>query len=539
MVLPLPRQKRWKLIAAYALLLVASHLFRIVKPASIPMLPDSRRMDVVDLATKQPVSIAFREFGDSPDQSRPTVILIHGSPGRRTNFAKVAPKLAEKYRVIVPDLPGFGDSTRDVPDYSVRAHAASVLLLMDKMNIRRAHLVGYSMGGGVVLNCADLAPERVASITMLSAIGAQEMELFGDYTFNHLIHGAQLSLFWVLRNFLPHFGVLDGDGNPMYYARNFFDTDQRPLRGVLERYAGPMFIFHGTRDFLVPVEAAREHARLVPQSEVKILDDEDHFTVFTHPDLVTSELDRFVAAVEAGKAAVRATATAERVAAAQKPFDTANLPKPMGLTAVIFFCLIALGTFFSEDVTCITVGTLAAQGRVGFLFVVVACITGIVISDVLIFLTGRFVGRAAVTRAPFKWIIKPDALEKGSRWFGRRGMIVVIFSRCIPGMRVPTYFTAGILKTSFAKFTLYLVTGSLMWTPFLVFCSGKFGAAIIQSAVMKGNALFPKLVVAGVVGFFVVRLGMALSTANGRHHIRARLKRWKKRFIRSGDSTAA
>ncbi len=526
----LPR-KRWILLAVYGLILCASHLYSAFRPATVKPLPDSRYAKVVDPATNQPVTVAFREFGDSPDPARPTIILIHGSPGRRTNFAKVAPKLAEKYRVIVPDLPGFGDSTLTVSDYSVRAHAKYVVELMDALHIRRAHLVGYSMGGGVVLNVADLAPERVASISMFSAIGAQEMEMFGDYTFNHLIHGVQLSFIWLIKQVIPHFGLLDGEMNGMYYARNFFDTDQRPLRDILGRYAGPMFIFHGTKDFLVPVEAAREHARLVPQSEVHILENEDHFTVFTNPDLVTKELDRFVTDVEAGKVAVRATATADRVADSKKPFDAANLPKPIGITAAIFFCLIALGTFFSEDITCITVGTLAAQGRVGFAFVVAACILGIFVSDVLIFLTGRYLGRAAVTRAPFKWLIKPDALEKGTRWFHRRGMVVIILSRCIPGMRVPTYFTAGIVHVSPPKFCLFLISGALMWTPFLIFCSGKFGAAVMQSAVMKGNDLFPKLVVAGIVGFVVVRLGMTLSTANGRHHLRARLKRWKKRLF--------
>ncbi len=74
-----------------------------------------------------------------------------------------------------------------------RAHPRYVLAWLDQQHIQRAHLVGFSMGGGVALNLADIAPERVASITMLSAIGMQEMELLGDYHLNHAIHGAQLA----------------------------------------------------------------------------------------------------------------------------------------------------------------------------------------------------------------------------------------------------------------------------------------------------------------------------------------------------------
>lgn len=67
---------------------------------------------------------------------------------------------------------------------------------MDALGIERAHLLGFSMGGGVVLNVADIAPQRVGSITMLSAIGVQEAELLGDYHLNHALHGAQLAAIW-------------------------------------------------------------------------------------------------------------------------------------------------------------------------------------------------------------------------------------------------------------------------------------------------------------------------------------------------------
>jgi pyruvate dehydrogenase E2 component (dihydrolipoamide acetyltransferase) len=79
--------------------------------------------------------------------------------------------------LIAPDLPGFGNSTTTIPDYSIRAHARYVLQMMDAMKVDRFHIVGFSLGGGVALNLANLAPERVKSITMLSAIGVQEMEL--------------------------------------------------------------------------------------------------------------------------------------------------------------------------------------------------------------------------------------------------------------------------------------------------------------------------------------------------------------------------
>jgi pimeloyl-ACP methyl ester carboxylesterase len=55
--------------------------------------------------------------------------------------------------------------------------------LPDALRIRKIQLVAFSMAGGVVLSLADMAPDRVASVLMLSANGVQEQELLGDFVF--------------------------------------------------------------------------------------------------------------------------------------------------------------------------------------------------------------------------------------------------------------------------------------------------------------------------------------------------------------------
>ena len=81
--------------------------------------------------------------------------------------------------------------------------------LLDHLGLRHVHVLGYSMGGGVALSLVDIAPERVASLTLVSAIGVQEMELTGDYYVNHFVHAAQLAALWVAREGIPHMGLLD------------------------------------------------------------------------------------------------------------------------------------------------------------------------------------------------------------------------------------------------------------------------------------------------------------------------------------------
>lgn len=222
------------------------------------------------------------------------VLLVHGSPGSGEVLRTLEGLLSPQFRVIVPDLPGFGASTLDLPDYSFRAHGEYLLELLDALHVPKAQLVGFSMGGGVMLSMAGTAPQRVASIVMLSAIGLQEYELTGSYSVNHLLHGAQLSALWLLWNGFPHFGLFSKFRFTIEFARNFYDSDQRPLRAVLMHYRGPMLIIHGTKDRNVPIAAAREHHRLVPQSEL-IERDDNHFMAFTHPSAFVASLAGFLA----------------------------------------------------------------------------------------------------------------------------------------------------------------------------------------------------------------------------------------------------
>src|SRR5205085_1302510 len=66
------------------------------------------------------IRIAYRESGPS---AAPPVALIHGSPGSSAVFEKLTALLGPEFRIIAPDLPGFGYSTHNIPDYSFRAHA--------------------------------------------------------------------------------------------------------------------------------------------------------------------------------------------------------------------------------------------------------------------------------------------------------------------------------------------------------------------------------------------------------------------------------
>lgn len=513
---------RWRLIAFYLLLVLSAHIWRWWNPAD--NLPDSGfcpacRSVVVpaidgDQRPNGQIRFAYQDRGQSAAPALP-IVLIHGSPGEANDFSRIAPMLENSHRLIIPDLPGFGASTRDIPDYSFRTHAKYLVELLDQLKIERAHFLGFSMGGGVVLSLYDFAPERVASATMLASIGVQEMELLGDYHLNHAVHGLQLGFFWLLREGLPLSPISHVRDFSVSYSRNFYDSDQRPLRALLSRFDEPMLIIHGQHDFLVPVEAAREHHRLAPQSEL-VVSDFDHFMVFNRPDFLAPLLDDFTARVESGKAATRASAKPTRLTASLQPFDNRNLPKFIGVTAFVVVLLLAAATLITEDLTCIAAGVMAAQGRIDFALAAFACFLGIYVGDLLLFLAGRWLGRAALSRAPVKWFVNERAVQQGSEWFEHQGAKVIFISRFLPGARLPTYFAAGALRTSFWKFACYFAVACLVWTPLLVGLAMLLGKGLVESALLAGQGLLLKAFVAAILIYLLIKLLVRLSTWRGR-----------------------
>lgn len=473
------------------------------------------------------VRIAYREIPAESGSDRIPVVLIHGSPGSSDALEKLMGQMRGPRRLIAPDLPGFGDSSGNLPDYSFQAHAAYVWEMLDRLGIQRAHLVGFSMGGGVALNMARTAPERVASVTMLSAINVQEMELLGDYHLNHAIHGVQLAGLWLLKVGAPRFGELNRTDMGVSYARNFYDSDQRPLRGILQTYQGPMLILHGREDPLVPVEAALEANRLVPQSQLEILSS-NHFMVFQDPRPLVPFLSSFLDSVEQGRAPTRAIATPDRIARSQEPMDVTHWPKPGFVTAAVMFIALALATFVSEDLACITAGVLVAEGRMSLLLAVIACFLGIFVGDMLLFLVGRWIGRPAVARAPLKWLIRPGSLDSASAWLSRTGAVTIFASRFVPGTRLPTYLAAGVLHTSARKFVAYFLLAAAVWTPLIVGLSAGLGLPFMHSGFLTRQPLSIKLLFGGALLFLFTRLATTLATYRGR---RGLVHRWK-RLIR-------
>ncbi len=514
------------LAGGWLLLLVASYVAWINRSDELELEPGDSAVALqeqhgLELGPRE-VRLVYRDLGAPAESARATLLLLHGSPGSSHDFDRLLTELPTDLRLILPDLPGFGASEREVADYSVEAHAGYALQLLDHLGVDRAEVIGFSMGGAVAAELVDAAPERARSLCLIAGLGVEELELFGDHQLNHLVHGLQLRAIEAATWLLPHFGTADRWILGVPYARNFYDSDQRRIRPALASYAGPLLVLHGKRDFLVPVESARETARIVPQAELVELD-AGHFVLWTRPAELAEELLDYLERVQRGEAPTRARADSLRVDAAALPFDPSVIPPASGPTLLILLLLLVVGTFVSEDLTCIAAGLMVAQGRLTLGPALLGCSAGIFLGDLGLFLAGRWLGRPVVARAPLRWVLDSETLDRASAWFVRRGPRAIFLSRFMPGLRLPTYFAAGVLRTSLPRFIWYFLLAVLAWTPVLVGTAMLFGDRAMELFREWGA---PALIAVLFGLLLLERVVVRLFTFSGRRQLVGAWRRW-------------
>jgi haloacetate dehalogenase len=120
--------------------------------------------------------------------SGPPLLLLHGHPQTHAIWHLIAPRLAQDFTVVAPDLRGYGDSSKPptTPDhepYSKRAMARDQVALMERLGFARFAVAGHDRGGRVAYRLALDHPERVTRLAVLDIIPTGEAFRRADMAF--------------------------------------------------------------------------------------------------------------------------------------------------------------------------------------------------------------------------------------------------------------------------------------------------------------------------------------------------------------------
>ena len=146
---------------------------------------------------------------------------------------------------------------------------------------------------------------------------------------------------------------------------------------------------------------------------------------------------------------------------------------PFGKAAGFFFA-----TFVLEDAAAIGAGLLLAAGQISWPAAFTACFLGIWLGDVGLYALARFAGRGWFERSSLRRF--SAKVSQSEQWFARRGTMILIFSRVVPGARLPTYLAAGFLRLPLPRFLLITGVAAFIWTFVILFLAETFGRQVTQ-----------------------------------------------------------
>lgn len=171
-----------------------------------------------------------------------------------------------------------------------------------------------------------------------------------------------------------------------------------------------------------------------------------------------------------------------------------------------------LGIPIPEDLTLFTMGYLAYNGIVDIWVSIIVCFAGVMIGDSVIFWIGRRYGSRLLTHGFFAKVLPPDRMAKTREMFLKWGNKVIFAARFMPGLRAPTYFSAGALHLPFRVFFFYDGLAALLSVPLLTGLTYYFGEHIEWVINIARQAQF------GIAGLIVALVLLLV----GKHYIMKR-----------------
>jgi non-heme chloroperoxidase len=250
------------------------------------------------------------------------VVLIHGYPLNGQSWEHQERALLESgHRVITYDRRGFGRSSQPTVGYDYDTFAADLNALLDHLGLDNLVLVGFSMGTGEVTRyLSTYGSARVRKAALLGVIppfllktddnpDGVDAKVFEDI--KAAIAGDRYAYF---KNFLDNFynvDVLGGSriseqawqasfnvaaGSSPHATYACVDTWLTDFRGDLPKIDVPTLVMHGTEDRILPFEAtAARLPGLIKDMRLVTVDGGPHNIAWTHPEIVNSELLKFLA----------------------------------------------------------------------------------------------------------------------------------------------------------------------------------------------------------------------------------------------------
>lgn len=266
------------------------------------------RQEVMELGSR---FVSYVDWG-----SGPPVVLLHGIPTWSYLWSGIAPGLAESYRVLAPDLLGYGFSDRrDRFDRSIARQAEALEAWMDRLGVVDATVVGHDVGGGVAQQLAVRFPRRVGRLCLMDSVCYDAwpkglMAQLGTPAMARRLTPERLTRFLtpalkrkgfatpqtteLLEGLLAPYATEVGMVSLSRDAVALNTNQTQELASKLGHLAVPVLVLWGEKDGLLPAKYGERLAWDIPGARWLKVPNAGHFLMWDAPHAVAMELFRFL-----------------------------------------------------------------------------------------------------------------------------------------------------------------------------------------------------------------------------------------------------
>ncbi|QYO63636.1 alpha/beta fold hydrolase [Leptolyngbya sp. 7M] len=252
----------------------------------------SRQIDLGDYL------ISYKHGGNGLDST--PLLFIHGWGVSTEPYQEILDQLAQHHVLIAPDLPGTADSKSAQPLEDYQSYAKALLLLLDALNIEKAHVIGHSLGGGIAIMMAALAPNRVRSLVLANStvrpadplwemLVRRVLEILMQFSISKL----KLQLITVPQVLLHNLLF-----NPHHLIHSFNLVIRKDLKTLLSLIQAPCLILWTEQDLTTPITVAHQLLERIQQSKLVTIPEGFHEWFLLHPKEAASIITNFINQVE-------------------------------------------------------------------------------------------------------------------------------------------------------------------------------------------------------------------------------------------------
>ncbi|GGA97298.1 alpha/beta fold hydrolase [Puia dinghuensis] len=253
------------------------------------------------------ISLAYDDLGQ-PNGA--PLVFIHGHPFNRTMWSEQVAHFKNDYRLILPDLRGYGETDVTTPRVLLDEMALDIIHLLDELNIEKAAFIGLSMGGQIVLDLYRLIPHRFTALVIVDSdargetaeSAARRLETAEQILKTGMIKHTDETIHKYIANaslqnpavYNPLYKMMSATRPEGAAAAHKGRALRRDHTAILPAITVPSLIIVGSEDFFTPIPVARLMSDNIPNAGLVVINGAGHLPNMESPTEFNNALGSFL-----------------------------------------------------------------------------------------------------------------------------------------------------------------------------------------------------------------------------------------------------